>query len=46
MGIPDGIANPLIDPKVVEVVLLGVVALVAMVTSFSIVGCSVQLDLW
>ena len=39
--ITDGRANPLMDPKVVEVVFFGVVAMVAVVTSPTTAGCSV-----
>ena len=37
----DGRANPLMDRKVVGVVLFGVVAMVAVVTSLTTPGCSV-----
>ena len=37
----DGRANPLIDRKVVGVVFVGVVAMVAVVTSPTTAGCSV-----
>ena len=37
----DGIANPLMDREVVGVVLFGVVAMVAVVTSLTTPGCSV-----
>ena len=39
--ITDGRANPLIDRKVVGVVFVGVVAMVAVVTSPTTAGCSV-----
>ena len=41
LGCMDGRANPLMDRKVVGVVLFGVVAMVAVVTSPTTAGCSV-----
>ena len=41
LRIADGRANPLMDGKVVGIVFLGVVAMVAVVTSPTSAGCSV-----